>query len=424
MKMPKTTIAVAAALVAAGAFVQFSADAQGLKMRDREKQERGKAQGQPRLPNTTRAENEAILPLYQAVQAQDWTAARAAVPAAQAGAESPANRYLVGQLMLNTGRGAEDARLQAQAVDQMVASGGAPAEQIGTLLNVQADLAIQAQNWAAAEAPLTRLLASDPNNVQRITTLAQVKLRLNRGDEAQALFQRALDASTASGQAAPEDLYRRLLATAYEARQPRQSIDLSRQLVRAYPNTTNWRDALLIYRQLSNIDGALDLDSRRLMRVVGALESEADYVEFADQLSRAGLPGEVKAVLDDGVARGKLPAGGPHAELLTRANGLVAEDRAGLAGQRAAALASAEVRPVLGLADALASYGQFAEAAELYRAALGKSGADANLINTRLGAALAQAGQRAEAEAAFRAISGPRAELAAFWLLWLERRPG
>src|SRR5690606_28546991 len=264
-------------------------------------------------------------------------------------------------LMLAVGRGAQDNQLQAQAVDQKVASGGAPQEQMGALLSAQADIAIQAQNWPTADSALARLLESDPNNIQRITTLAQVKLRLNKGDEAQALFQRALEVSTAGGQAAPEDLYRRLLATAYEARQPRQSIELSRQLVRAYPSATNWRDALLIYRQLANVDGPLDIDSRRLMHVAGALESEADYVEFADQLSRAGLPGEVKAVLDDGVARGKLRAGGPHSDLLARANGAVAEDRAGLAGQRAAALAAADVRPALGLADAFAGYGQYAE---------------------------------------------------------------
>ena len=48
--------------------------------------------------------------------------------------------------------------------------------------------------------------------------------------------------------------------------------------------------------------------------------------------------------------------------------------------------------------------------------------ADANLANTRLGASLALAGQRAEAETAFRAVTGPRAELAQFWLLWLPAR--
>ena len=51
-------------------------------------------------------------------------------------------------------------------------------------------------------------------------------------------------------------------------------------------------------------------------------------------------------------------------------------------------------------------------------------GIEAGLGNTRLGAALAMAGQRAEAEAAFRAVTGPRAELAQLWLLWLSTRAG
>ncbi len=422
MNKPVITFVAVAAIGATATLFAGSADAQRVKDMNQNRPERQQQQQQGRIPNLSRSENAAILPLYQAVQGEDWAAARAAIPAAQGAAESSNARYLVGQLMLAIGRGAQDTQLQAQAVDQMVASGGAPQEQIGALLNAQADIAIQSQNWPTAESAVTRLLEGDPNNVQRITTLAQIKLRLNKNDEAQALFQRALQASTAGGQTAPEELYRRLLATAYEARQAQQSNELSRQLVRAYPTATNWRDALLIYRQLGNIDGALDMDSRRLMRAAGALESEADYVEFADQLSRAGLPGEVKAVLDDGLARGKLRAGGAHSDLLTRANGAVAEDRAGLAGQRVSALAAADVRPVLGLADAYASYGQFPEAIALYRAALGKNGADANIINTRLGAALAQSGQRAEAEAAFRAVTGPYAELAGFWLLWLERR--
>jgi hypothetical protein len=47
---------------------------------------------------------------------------------------------------------------------------------------------------------------------------------------------------------------------------------------------------------------------------------------------------------------------------------------------------------------------------------------DANAVNTRLGMALALAGQKAEAETAFRAISGPRSELANLLLVWLSQR--
>jgi hypothetical protein len=36
--------------------------------------------------------------------------------------------------------------------------------------------------------------------------------------------------------------------------------------------------------------------------------------------------------------------------------------------------------------------------------------------------ALALAGQRAEAEAALRAVTGPRSQIAAYWLAWLGQR--
>ena len=75
------------------------------------------------------------------------------------------------------------------------------------------------------------------------------------------------------------------------------------------------------------------------------------------------------------------------------------------------------------MGDAYYGYGQYAEAAELYRAALQK-GADANIGNLRLGAALAQGRQRAQAEAAFRAVTGPGADLAQLWLLWLSTHAG
>jgi Flp pilus assembly protein TadD len=62
------------------------------------------------------------------------------------------------------------------------------------------------------------------------------------------------------------------------------------------------------------------------------------------------------------------------------------------------------------------------KAAALYRAAIEKGSIDANVANTRLGIALARAGQRAEAEAAFRAVGGARADLANLWLVWLSQR--
>lgn len=433
MNMPKTTFAAILMLGVGTVTFALPADAQGVAARQRDQQERQQRRGRGeqgqqqqqagQIQNLSREENTAIVPVYQAVQASDWPTATAALPAAQAAAQSPYARYVVGQLQLQIGRGTNNTQMQSQAVDAMIASGGAPAEGLRPLLGAQADFAIQARNYAAAEAPLTRLIEGEPNNTQLLNTLAQVKLRLNKRDEAVALTRRVMELSQASGQPAPEAAYRQVLAIAYEGRQGPAAITAARDLIRAYPTQTNWRDGLMIYRELGGVDSALELDVRRLMRAAGALTSEADYVLLAEATSRGGLPGETKAVLDEGVSRGVLRAGGAHAQLLSAANGQVADDRAGLAGQRAAAMSAPDARRAVGLADAFASYGQYADAVALYRAALTKSGADTNLINLRLGAALAQAGQRAEAETALRAVTGPRAEIANFWLLWLERRP-
>ena len=72
--------------------------------------------------------------------------------------------------------------------------------------------------------------------------------------------------------------------------------------------------------------------------------------------------------------------------------------------------------------DADYGYGDYAQAAELYRAALSKTGADVNLINLHLGMALARAGDKAGATAALNAVTGPRSELAKFWLIYLATR--
>jgi tetratricopeptide (TPR) repeat protein len=425
--------ALAATLIAGSAWLQAAPAAAQSPLESLRRQQRGQQQEQQpaqqqqptQIPQLSRDENAAIHPLLQAVQAHDWAAANTALPAAQAGARSPAARYLVGQLILEIGRGTQSMPLQSQAVDAMLASGAAPANILPSLLTAQVGFALQAQNYAAAEAPLTRLIELSPNDAERIGQLAAVKIRLNKRPEALALYRHALELGEANGQHAPEALYRQTLAIAYEGHMVAPALELSRTLVTYYPTAENWRSALGVYRDLAGPSGTGDLDIGRLMRAAGVLTSERDYYEYAQAANRAGLPGEVKAVVEEGLGRNVFQASAPDARaMLNAATAQIGEDRASLARLRAQALAAAEGRVARRTGDALFGYGQYVEAAELYRAALQKGGEDPGLVNVRLGSALALAGQRAAAEAAFRAVtSGDRAEIARFWLLWLATRP-
>ncbi len=104
-----------------------------------------------------------------------------------------------------------------------------------------------------------------------------------------------------------------------------------------------------------------------------------------------------------------------HGKASAKASG----DRASLEASAKTALAGAAANPAVATADAFYSYGDFARATELYRAALTKSGADAGLINLHLGMALARQGDKAGATAALNAVTGPRAETAKYWLTYL-----
>jgi predicted Zn-dependent protease len=420
--------ALAAALVVSGSGIALhgAADGQVLdSLRNRGKQQpqqQGEQQQQQgRIPNLGREESAAIAPLLQAVQAQDWPTANAALPAAQAGARTPPALYLVGQLTLEIGRGTQNRALQAQGVDAMLASGAAPAEVVPNLRAAQAAFAIDANDFARAEPVVAALVEANPNDINRITQLAQIKVRLNKNAEALALYQRVLQLSEAAGTRASEDVYQRTLAIAYQARMQPQAAQLSRTLVTAYPTPANWRSALGVYRELAG-PGVQELDVYRLMRAVGALTSEADYVQYAEAAERGTLFGEAKTAYEAGLSSNAIRGAASYArQKVTSLTARITEDRASLPQQRTQALAGSDGARVVSIADAYFGYGQYADAVPLYRTALQK-GADANLVNLRLGAALAMAGQRAEAEAALRAVTGPRADLAQFWLLWLSTR--
>ena len=363
----------------------------------------------------------AIAPLLQAVGAQDWATAQAAIPAAQAASRGADAKYVTAQAMLHIGVGTSNVQLQAQAIDALIASGGAQPSEMPALYGNQLRLALEAGDTAKAEQAQAQLDALNPNDPSRFIRQALIRVRGNDPAGAIALYQQAIQAQQAAGQAVPAEWRQQIAGLAYQARSP-ETMRYMREWLTAAPSPAAWHDTLAIYAEQGGANDALKLDIYRLMRAAGALVGERDFVQYSEAANEGRAFGEVAAVLEEGLRRNLITGNVAYArERLSVTNGRIAADRASLPGERSAALAGRDGRVALRLADAYFGYGQYAEAAELYRAALQK-GADANLANTRLGAALAMAGQRAEAEAAFRAVTGPRAELAGLWLLWLSSR--
>jgi tetratricopeptide (TPR) repeat protein len=371
----------------------------------------------------TQEERAAILPLQTAINANNYAAAAAALPAAQAGARSADARYFVAQYQLRLGIGTGNSQMQSQAIDAMIASGGAPAADLAQLYGNQAALAAGTGDFKKAEAAFSRLAELTPGDADTIAKLAEVKNDLGKIPEAAVLIERAIGLREAAGQPVPEGWYKRALKIAYDAKMAPQSLKLSRALVAAYPSAENWRDAVIVHRDLGALDTEASLDLFRLKRAAKALHGERDYLELASALNAAGFPLEAKAVLDEGVAQRMVdPAKATFKELITLSGKRATTGKAGLNGLQAKAMAAPTGALALGAGDAFYGAGDYAKAVELYRAALQKGSVDPNVVNTRLGMALALGGRKAEAEAAFRAVNGTRSDLASLWLAWLARR--
>ena len=379
--------------------------------------------GAQQMTPLNKNERAAILALQTALDAKNYAAAQSALPAAQSAATSGYARYLASALQLRLGTETSHHGLQSSAIDAMISSGAAPAAELPQLYRSQAALLLDAGKYEKAEASLNRAVELAPSDPDVLLALAEVKILRKKNSEAVPLMDRAVELRRAAGQPVPESWYKRAAAVALTNRALPQAVKLTRELVAAYPTADNWRDAILVYRDAAAADPAARIDALRLLRETKGLAGERDYLELAQALSGAGLNIEAKTVLDQGVDAGMVdPAKAQFKELMAATGRQAAAERKALAGLETKALAASTGTTALSAGDAHLGAGQYAKAAALYQAAMQKGGVDAGLCATRLGIAHALAGQKAEAETAFRSVNGPRSDLGSLWLVWLSQR--
>ncbi|MEG3179954.1 hypothetical protein [Sphingomonas sp. LT1P40] len=319
----------------------------------------------------------------------------------------------------NVGRGT--------ALDTLIASGRITGPDLGNLHFVRGQLLAQDKKYPQALEQYAKAKAAGGNQPDLPLQRAVAQLQTKDVTGGVASLDEAIKAREAAGQKAPETWYKIAVSELYKSGNKAGAAEwLSRQLA-AYPSADTWRSSLLVFIEQANAKGvALDADQRldllRLMRASKAMGGENDYFEYADAAQRRGLPWEAKSVIEEGRANGKVPAGSARMNQLyttavarEKAEGPLAPEE-----KRAAAAPKGDIAMQTG--DAYLGTRNHAKAVELYRLALQKGGVDTNLVNTRLGIALAMAGQKAEAKTAFAAVTGsPRGDIARFWSAWLDQ---
>jgi len=364
------------------------------------------------------AASPAIADLQKAVNANDVASIPAKLAAAQAKAKTKDDKYVVGQLQLKAALAAKDNAATAAAVDAIAASGYLPTAQVAELYTGLGVNYYNAKDYPNALKYFNQSVTLNPSSAAPLKLVAETQLAQGQKAEAAATLVKAIQLTSAGGLPAEEDLYKRALGLAYEANSP-MAVELGRQWISAYPSPASWRNGIAVYRNQNQLDVESTLDLLRLMQATGALTTAGDYRLFITSSAEQLNFNEAQAVVDAGIAAKIInPAGSEFRDILVP---LKAKQKATAADLAVASKQAANGMALLRIGDRYYGMGDYAKAAELYRQSMGKPGVDPAVANLHLGMALARSGDKAGATAAFNAVTGPRADVAKYWLLYVNK---
>lgn len=383
------------------------------KAKGRSEVEAAKAQ----LNAALQSRDEAKITSAEAAVSASIAEEKALIDQAFAVIENEDDRFFAGNLAVNLGSIAGDANLQRQGIKAMLASGKLGAEDIPRFNGIAGQLAYQAGDYAEAHKYLQVAVDSGFTDNNTEALLSEAYIADNNPTQGLAVLKKALVSHAATGTPAPENWYRRGLATTYKAGMLNDAVEFGSLLIKDYPQPANVGMAATIVRELGQFSTQETLDLMRLMGRTNSYAEQRDYIEYIEAADTRRNPSEALEVIEAGLAAGKLSASDTSvADWRTQAQGRIAADKASLSSYESdARKPSATEAIVTGAADALLSYKQPAKAEELYTLALGKPGADTPRVLTRLGIAQMDQGKYAAAQETFGKVTGKRTSIAKLW---------
>jgi tetratricopeptide (TPR) repeat protein len=417
MKLMITSAAVALLAASAPAAAQMNYGAQATPQQP-STQAGQQAPAEAKKINLSKGAQKAIVDLQTTVNKADYANVPAKIAAAQAVATTADDKYAIGQLQLKAAVAQKDNAAEAAAIDTIANSGFVDGTMTSKLYASLGTTLYNAKQFPQATAAFQRAATLNPNNSEVLGLLGEAKFAQGQKAEAAAEFQHAVQVVMASGQKPDEALLKRGVTVAYDAKSP-LAVQLGREWAAAYPSPDSWRNSIAIYRNMNHPDVEGTLDLLRLMQATSAMTAPGDYALFAEAAAEQSNFNEAKAVLDAGTSSHIVnPSDAQFRDIVS---GLKGKPMATEADLESAAKMSPSAINLLRIGDRYYGMGNYAKAAEVYRQVLTKPDADKELANLHLGMALARAGDKAGAAAALNAVTGGRADIAKYWLVYVQQ---
>jgi tetratricopeptide (TPR) repeat protein len=201
-----------------------------------------------------------------------------------------------------------------------------------------------------------------PDNV---AIIAQSYYQLKDCKDASAWADKAIAATRKAGETPKENVYLFKLQCASDSGDTATMDAVLVDLIRLNNKTTYWNTLLRIERQDERVDRNT-LMIYRVMYNTNAMSADTDYIEMAQLLADAALPGEAETVLEKAMSNGALKE--EHKErtnrLLTALKGRAEADKKGLAQEDAEASKSSAGELDVKLGEVYYGFGDYQKAVD------------------------------------------------------------
>ncbi|MGB3737761.1 MAG: hypothetical protein WA948_00235, partial [Pontixanthobacter sp.] len=268
---------------------------------------------------------------FMTAEPADTASAKAALPSVVSAISTADDRMATGQYIVTIGQATSDDAMTRQGLEMMLASGKvSPENRAAYLVNV-ADLARRAGDMDAARTNF--MAAHDAGHVKDDLPpiIASTYFDENRFDEGIGYLRGLVDAQIAAGQTPNPMWINYAFSSAYNNDQTDEAMELAGLAVQYHPNEKNWRNAIAVQRNLSQMSDDTMLDLMRLAKRTNTLQDARDYGDYIETADARRHPGEVDVVLREGIAAGVLKSSDPFvAEARQTVDAQLAADRAEL----------------------------------------------------------------------------------------------
>lgn len=357
------------------------------------------------------------------IQAKQYKDALPLIEQARAQAKTDYEKFVIAQMTGSAKAGAGDALGAAQAFEQVLAAQRLPPDEQLKITEAVAGTYVRAKQYPKALEWLEKYQAGGGTKPDILGLRPQIHY-LN-GDYAKAAQLAAAQIGAmekAGGKPSQDSL--KLLASSLDKQKDltgyRQALE---KLVQYYPTPAYWGDVIQRTATQPGFNRGLDLDLYRLLRATGNLDSAKDVMEMAQLAIQAGLPGEAKAILDEGYAN-KILGQGAQSDIdrQTRLKTLVekkyADDQKAIAATDAQVAAAPSGDPLVKTGLAYVTYGNPQKGLPMMEQGIQKGGLkNADQSKLHLGYAYLAAGDKAKATAALKTVQGTDGS-ATFARLW------